>query len=107
MHERYPYALTRRRPRTRVRDRHLRARVLSRASSSGDGRSPHGPKKALQIACFSWCGVGNSLVIGGDLRERRVTMTRTTTKDRRRRRPRRQDEGESPRKRAPRELDED
>src|SRR3954447_619856 len=38
---------------------------------------------------------------------RRVTMTRTTTKDRRRRRPRRMDEGEAPRKRAPRELDED
>src|SRR3954469_8190481 len=34
-------------------------------------------------------------------------MTRTTTKDRRRRRPRRQDEGDAPRKRAPRELDED
>src|SRR3954462_4306058 len=34
-------------------------------------------------------------------------MTRPTTKDRRRRRPRRQDEGDAPRKRAPRELDED
>src|SRR3954454_17201432 len=34
-------------------------------------------------------------------------MTRTITKDRKRRRPRTQDEGEAPRKRAPRELDED
>src|SRR4051812_14514155 len=107
MDERDPYALTRRRPRTRVREppppgeRVSRAVLPRRETFSWAGKNP------CKSAVFLGSGSGTAWSSEETTWGRRVTMTRPPTKDRRRRRPRRQDEGDAPRKRAPRELDED
>src|SRR4051794_6255040 len=107
MDERYPYALTRRRPRTRVRDpppqgERALARVVPRRreTPSWADKSPANPLFLLGVARAQFPHLEETW-------GRRGMMTRTTTKDRRRRRSSRNGNGDEPRKRAPRELDDD